>query len=83
MDSHTKKETNMIKTLCTKFIERSQALGLKGKKRDDAALHFFVGAAHALLLVNPKSEDAQRVKRWLELILQMRGYEAVEAEVTK
>ncbi len=34
-----------VKRIASYFIERSNALDLKGVKRDDAALNFFLGAA--------------------------------------
>lgn len=38
----------LMKTLCKKFVERTEALGLRGKKRDDALVDFMCGAATAL-----------------------------------
>lgn len=35
----------VVVELAKSFIERSEALGYKGKKRDDAALDYFCGAA--------------------------------------
>lgn len=36
-----------VKALAKAWVEREKALGLKGKKADDAALNFTVGAANA------------------------------------
>lgn len=68
----------LIKTLCAAFIERSDALGLKGKKRDDAAMHYFVGAAKALDLAG---QDTKRLISWVGFVLQYRGYNGVVEEV--
>lgn len=37
--------TKQIKALAELFVHRSTELGYKGKKRDDFALEYFVGAA--------------------------------------
>jgi hypothetical protein len=39
--------------LALSFIERADALSLKGKKRDDAALDYWCGAAIGAGLVRP------------------------------
>lgn len=44
-----------VVTLCGLCVERMAALGLKGKKADDAALHYFVGAASGATLA--KDDD--------------------------
>lgn len=36
-----------VKALAKSWVERERALGLKGKKADDAAINFVVGAANA------------------------------------
>lgn len=63
----------LTKALAQKFIERSEALGLKGKKRDDAALDFWCGAASALELSGRKL-DADTLGRQAALIVAVRGY---------
>jgi hypothetical protein len=49
---HTMENNNgiaIIKAICHGFVERAEALNLKGKKRDDAAMDYFVGANRALV----------------------------------
>jgi len=48
--SNISKETQMtnrqiVQVLAKRFLERSEALGYKGKKADNAALDYFCGAA--------------------------------------
>jgi hypothetical protein len=38
----------IVQALAKRFVERSNTLGYTGKRRDSAALDFFVGAAGAL-----------------------------------
>jgi hypothetical protein len=45
--SETKPDPTLAE-IATKCLARIEALGLKGKAADDAALHFFAGAAAAL-----------------------------------
>jgi hypothetical protein len=68
-------EYPIVVRLCNKFVEREKALGMKkGKGRDEAAMHYFVGAAQAL---PDGSEDQRRVIAFLEFGLQFRGYQAI------
>ena len=87
----------MIKGLCEKFVERSKALGLKGKARDAAAVHFFCGAASALSVMVAEDSackdaeakaindalrvEANKLAQWVTYMLQYRGYAAVALEV--
>lgn len=61
-----------VKMLALKFKERSEALGYKGKKRDDAALDYFAGAA--TVLAEMKHEDANAVIVFMQWDLSIRGY---------
>lgn len=63
-----------IAYLCHRFIARASELVLRGKKRDEAAIHFFVGAANAL---DEGSEEQRFVLAFL-FSLQFRGYAQVE-----
>jgi hypothetical protein len=68
-------EYPIVVRLCNKFVERENALGMKkGKGRDDAAMHYFVGAAQAL---PDGSEDQRHVIAFLTFGLQCRGYQAI------
>ena len=65
----------MYRMLCEKFIERADALGLKGKKRDDYALEFMIGAATTLALIG--HPEADHVCRCSALLVSTRGYLAI------
>lgn len=72
----------LIKRLCTRFQERVVACNLKGKRRDDEAIAYFVGAAMSLSLTS-QANLAEAVSGWTSMILAMRGYKAIEAEVVE
>jgi hypothetical protein len=69
-----------IKALAKSFIERSTELGYKGKKRDSAALDYFIGAAK-LLEIDGDEEAANYLGR-LAWLISIRGYKEVE-EIAK
>lgn len=66
-----------ITRLARAFRDRSEAIGLKGKKRDDAALEFFLGAAMGLHIEGHEdaSQHVLRVASWL---IATRGYSEIE-----
>ena len=60
------------------FIERSQALELKGKKRDDALMNYLAGAANVLVFVH--GEDSPITKSfigWMTFKVAFRGWNAI------
>lgn len=63
---------NMLQKLCTKFVERSEALGLKGKKREEACFEFMCGAATALQVA--EHPEAEHVTNVVAMIISVRGY---------
>jgi hypothetical protein len=63
---------NMVQSLAIKFVERSEALGYKGVKRDNAALDFFVGAGAALRIVG--HAEAAHVENVAVMLVAMRGF---------
>jgi len=65
------------KKLAEQFIERAEALKLKGTKLEDAALNFWCGAATALELAG-NSLDATLLARQAALLVAVRGYVAVQ-----
>lgn len=65
-----------IKFVAEKFVERANALGLKGKRRDDAALDFFCGAAIGAQAAN-NIPLAQQIGNVAALIVAVRGAMAV------
>lgn len=62
--------------IAKQFVERSAALGYKGKARDNAAIDYIVGAAAALQAIN--HEELGSVTA-MAFIVSVRGY----AEVIK
>lgn len=62
-----------LKQVCEGCKARMDALSLKGRKRDEATLHYFCGAA----LFAPE------LTTWVALILSTRGYQVVEEELRK
>lgn len=53
------------------FVERAKALGMKGKKRDDAAMEYFCGACTALEQVG--HADLDHMMRVTVLLVSPRG----------
>ena len=66
----------IIQQLATGFIERSEALGLKGKARDRALMDYWAGAY--LALVETDHGDADWVGRVGVMVLSVRGYSELE-----
>lgn len=69
-------EKDATKKLAQYFIERATALGLKGKRRDDAALTYFLGAA-ALAEINGDGVAYNRLGTVAALLIAPQGYAAV------
>lgn len=63
--------------LARQFIVRAEEQGYKGKRRDDAAVEFFLGA-YSMLLLGSEDEEAARLFRWIAMLLITRGFSAVE-----
>lgn len=64
--------TEIVRRLAQRTIEHVEALGLKGKRADDAALHYFVGAA-SLADETGNRELAQHLGTVCVLIVSVRG----------
>lgn len=63
--------------LALSFIEGADALGLKGKKRDDAALDYWCGAAIGAGLAG--NADLERhLGRIAALVISVRGFIAIK-----
>jgi len=63
------------------FIERAKALGLKGKRRDDEAVAYFLGAYALATMDAKRTHDdalAKHIGTVTELCVATRGYSAVE-----
>lgn len=65
------------KMLAQAFIERAVARNYRGKKRDDAALDFFIGATN-LAQFTGDAALTQHLKTILVLIIAVRGFKGVE-----
>lgn len=59
------------------FMRRSEALGLKGRKRDEFALEYFIGAAYAYLAAG-MTEECNNLSAIAGLMIAPRGYHAVQ-----
>ena len=66
---------SLARTLAKRFVERASALGLKGVKRDNAALDYFCGAASALEEIG--DPRAASIATTAALIVAVRGYMGV------
>jgi Asp-tRNA(Asn)/Glu-tRNA(Gln) amidotransferase B subunit len=66
-----------LRELCKSFMERSTALIYKGKKRETAAMDYFVGAVAGAKLAG-KEDFAEHIGRWVVMLLRPRGYSEVE-----
>lgn len=67
---------NMLQTLCTRFVERAEHFDMKGKKRDEKAIEFLVGAASALQATD--HPEYSHVINCVALIICVRGYAEVK-----
>jgi hypothetical protein len=70
----------IIRTVCKGFVERSTALGLKGKKRDDAALNYVVGATKAYQFIG-RDDLVSALSMFLSFALTLHGYKAITDEL--
>lgn len=71
-----------VQKIAKLFITRAEHLNLRGRKRDDAAMEFFVGAAMGVnTLVKEKGDDASTLYDHIilvaSLLIATRGYAAV------
>lgn len=66
----------MLKTLCKAFVQRADHQNLKGKKRDDMALEFMVGAYAALAAA--KHPEAEHVGAVVAMVICTRGFSEVK-----
>jgi hypothetical protein len=65
-----------IQPIAAKCVERAAALHLKGKRRDDAALDFFVGAAAGAELAGDTAL-APHIGMTAAMLVSVRGYLAI------
>lgn len=66
-----------VRWLCQQFIERSNAIGYRGRRRDDAALDYLIGAAQAFKVAGHDWES-EAIGRICYLDVATRGFKAVE-----
>lgn len=67
----------IVKRVAVDFVERAEALGLKGKKRDDAALDYFLGAA-AIARAQDNKPLENHIGRVALLVIATRGFKGVQ-----
>lgn len=67
---------NMLQKLCVKFVTRAENFSMKGKKRDELAIEFLVGAASALQEIN--HPEYEHVINCVAMIICVRGYGEVK-----
>ena len=70
------------RVLAQRFIERAEFLNYKGKKRDNAALDFFTGAA-SLAQVTGQLPLAQHLATLCAILISVRGFVAVKEIANK
>lgn len=63
----------LVIQLCQKWVERAEALKLKGVKCDDQCLAFFIGAGTGLALAG-KTEEAAFVNTFAVFGVAFRGH---------
>lgn len=80
MDNNTELPGYLVE-IASKFKERKDALGYKGKKLDDAALDFFIGAAVGARAAG-NDDIAKHIEAVAALLVAVRGYVAV-SEILK
>ncbi len=68
---------NIAAIMARRFKQRSETMGHKGKKRDDAALEFFIGAAIALS-VSGQNDLAEALTVAVSFDISFHGYTAIE-----
>jgi hypothetical protein len=67
---------DVVKNIAKRFVGRVKECGFKGKKRDELALEFFVGAA-ACAEGQGNEELTQHILR-IAMLVSVRGYSEVE-----
>lgn len=68
--------------ICKQLVERAEQMRLKGKKRDEMAMEFIVGAATALEGAG-HSEDAQHLAKFASFLVSFRGFAAIKEMADK
>jgi hypothetical protein len=72
----------VIKRLAVSFLERADALGLKGKRADSAALEYFIGAC-ALAQAQGDTAMYEHLGRLVGMVICLRGVFAVRELVAE
>lgn len=71
--------SNIVTSLCKSFVARANDQCLKGKKRDVAALEFFLGAARAAQLTAGDAHPiTQGILSFAAFAIAIRGYGMIE-----
>lgn len=66
-----------VRWICQQFVERSEALGYKGKRRDDAAIDYMVGAAQGCIAAGEK-DVGESIGRIVYMSVSTRGYKEIQ-----
>ena len=74
--------SELARALARSFIKRAEALGYKGKKRDDAALDYFCGAA-VLASESGNASLATHLGALCALTISVYGFVAVSQLATR
>lgn len=77
MTSRSSSHATSIRQLAGRFISRAHALSVTGKRRDDLAVEYFVGAAVGAEL-SGDIKLAELIARNVALVIASRGYAAIE-----
>ena len=75
-DGGDQRAQDIARAVASGFIERAEALGLKGKTRDKAALDYYVGAARALELAG-EEKAANVIAAQATMIVCVAGYTGI------
>lgn len=75
-EDEMKANAEITRKLAASFIERSEALGYKGKKRDAAAMDYFAGAGMSAELAG-NQPLGNHIARVMVFIVSVRGYAGV------
>ena len=63
-----------VRAICAAFVERSEALNYKGKRRDNAALDYMCGAATAAQWAGKAQEPLAKHLATIVHLVAIRGY---------
>lgn len=74
--------SEIMRAIAQQFAERAKALGYKGKRADNAALDYVLGAASGARLAG-NEEMAQWLERWAAMAISVRGMFAIREVIER